>query len=46
LGQGEGSPHRVHGHAVEGVVERGEQANELDVRLLAEGVKGPGAVLA
>ena len=40
------APHRVHRHAVVGLVERGEEPHDLHVLLLAQNVEGEGAVLA
>jgi len=37
---------RVHGDAIEGLVHRGEQADDLDILSLAKRVQRPGAVLA
>jgi hypothetical protein len=37
--------HRMHRHTIGGLVEGGEQPDELDIVLLAKLVQGPGAVL-
>ena len=45
LGLEQRAPHRVHGHAIVSLVDRGEEADDLHVLHLAKDVEGEGAVL-